>query len=230
MSEEWDEYLKDSRIICKYGNECYQKNPEHHKKYKHPPQLKAKAAKKQKNNRFQPYNKVKNVNVETKDEKNIEEAVEELKEMKCNVDNQASGSTEKIDNGEIEASQGVQKLCVKTDNISFHNRDSDHTILKECFLVEMPTDFFKFYEYLKEDSEDIEKMLASVNLQLIGPFELFLGKLPKLEDKDLYLIHWRFYFDPPEFQVCILVFYSHKIFSRAMYFYILLISLYINLI
>lgn len=35
--EEMEKYVKDSRIACKYGRKCYQKNPDHHKKYKHPP-------------------------------------------------------------------------------------------------------------------------------------------------------------------------------------------------
>jgi len=30
-------YKDDSRIPCKYGTKCYQKNPQHHSKYKHPP-------------------------------------------------------------------------------------------------------------------------------------------------------------------------------------------------
>lgn len=34
---EYEKYVKDSRTACKYGTKCYQKNPMHHKKYKHPP-------------------------------------------------------------------------------------------------------------------------------------------------------------------------------------------------
>lgn len=30
-------YKNDSRIPCRYGAKCYQKNPLHHNKYKHPP-------------------------------------------------------------------------------------------------------------------------------------------------------------------------------------------------
>lgn len=30
----------DSRIPCRYGQKCYQKNPLHHQKYKHPPKRK----------------------------------------------------------------------------------------------------------------------------------------------------------------------------------------------
>lgn len=30
----------DTRLPCKYGQKCYQKNPLHHQKYKHPPKRK----------------------------------------------------------------------------------------------------------------------------------------------------------------------------------------------
>lgn len=33
------EYQKDSRVACQYGEKCYQKNPAHHAKYKHPPKI-----------------------------------------------------------------------------------------------------------------------------------------------------------------------------------------------
>lgn len=30
-------YASDPRVPCKYGVKCYQKNPIHNEKYKHPP-------------------------------------------------------------------------------------------------------------------------------------------------------------------------------------------------
>lgn len=36
MDEKYLEYINDSRMPCKYGTKCYQKNPLHHQKYKHP--------------------------------------------------------------------------------------------------------------------------------------------------------------------------------------------------
>lgn len=34
------EYNDDPRTPCQYGIKCYQKNPQHHSKYKHPPKEK----------------------------------------------------------------------------------------------------------------------------------------------------------------------------------------------
>lgn len=36
-NESYKNYLKDTRITCKYGEKCYQKNVAHLNKYKHPP-------------------------------------------------------------------------------------------------------------------------------------------------------------------------------------------------
>lgn len=32
-----EEFNNDPRVTCQYGASCYQKNPKHHEKYKHPP-------------------------------------------------------------------------------------------------------------------------------------------------------------------------------------------------
>ncbi|XP_045763223.1 histone PARylation factor 1 [Maniola jurtina] len=201
MSEEWKAYVSDSRTVCKYGTKCYQKNPEHHKQYKHPPDLKAKANKRQ-NNRFKPYIKEKKPTVAAKaSDDNIQNSKVEL-----DADIGDKAETTKAQNDDNPASKSprvtevedVPKHLIKS--ASFYDKNTDPLILKECFLVEMPEDFFQFYKCLQDDTDNVEKLLSSVNLQLIGPYELFLGKLPKLEDKDLYLIHWRFFFDPPEFQ------------------------------
>lgn len=32
-------YAEDSRSPCKYQTNCYQKNPDHHTKFKHPPKV-----------------------------------------------------------------------------------------------------------------------------------------------------------------------------------------------
>ncbi|XP_038213019.1 histone PARylation factor 1 [Zerene cesonia] len=197
MSEEWKKYVKDPRKICKYGEKCYQKNPDHHKTYKHPPQLKAKGNKdKRTQNRFKPYNKKTNTHNtcnETIDNENTDSAVN-------------SSHEEEIDDVS-ETATAVCRLDDVTENIIqidastvYFSKETDNAVYKECFKVEMPTDFFKFYECLNEESSSVEHLMASVNLEMIGPFDLLLGKLPKLDKKELYLVHWRFFYDVPEFQ------------------------------
>lgn len=67
----------------------------------------------------------------------------------------------------------------------------------------MPDDFYKFYEFCSTiNSKNPQLALQSVDLQLVGPFDVLSGKItePK-DDKDIYLRHWRYFYDPPEFQV-----------------------------
>lgn len=67
----------------------------------------------------------------------------------------------------------------------------------------MPEDFFKFYEFCCTLSEDDPTMaLRVVELELVGPFDVLAGKIKNVKgDKDVYLRHWRYFYDPPELQV-----------------------------
>lgn len=78
-------------------------------------------------------------------------------------------------------------------------------IIKELFLVEMPKDFYEFYEFCKSISKDNWLLVCkSASLKLVGPYDVLGGKIKDLvneKDKEKYLTHWRYYYDPPEFQV-----------------------------
>jgi hypothetical protein len=54
----------------------------------------------------------------------------------------------------------------------------------------------------------IPEALKDVGLFLVGPFDILSGNLKKAKQRKLplYLIHWRYYYDPPEFQVGCMVF------------------------
>lgn len=232
MTNEWQEYVNDPRHICKYGIKCYQKNPEHHAKYKHPPA--AHNLKKRGNRnkqRFSPYRRTpspaNNAGAETdtnnEAEKNIDDVTVINKdnlssthdsEMATNKNDEPSTSKDceptntdnneacntTIDPGKHNDSANISKDKDShlIENTTFYD-PTKLEVLQELFLTTMPPDFFKFYECLNEDNT-IEKLLSSVNLELIGPYELLLGKLPVVDDKELYLVHWRFFYDPPEFQ------------------------------
>ncbi|KAJ0179533.1 hypothetical protein K1T71_005245 [Dendrolimus kikuchii] len=194
MSDEWMEFTKDTRPICKYGVKCYQKNPEHHETYKHPPQINKKAHVKTKTHRFKPYSKKETPKRAKNDE---EQTSKDSKETKSKDGSPRTLTSSPEINLEIE----IRNISINLpDNLTYYDKNSDHSIIKELFLTEMPKDFFKFFEFLNDGGKGIEKDLASVNLELIGPYDLLLGKLPVLDDKELYLIHGRFFFDPPEFQ------------------------------
>ncbi|XP_059051365.1 histone PARylation factor 1 [Achroia grisella] len=188
MSDEWKDYDKDSRPACKYGSKCYQKNPTHHATYKHPPLQKR--VKKEKN-RIHPYKKPIKPDIKT----NAESSDKESKKHK-----EASTSTSKTQSKEVPSCTYETTCSIQLpETINYYDKDTDHSVIKELFLADMPSDFFKFYECLNCMEKGIEKTLSSVNLEMIGPYDLLTGKLPKVDDKELYLIHWRFFYDPPEF-------------------------------
>ncbi|XP_011179166.2 histone PARylation factor 1-like isoform X2 [Zeugodacus cucurbitae] len=80
--------------------------------------------------------------------------------------------------------------------------------IRHKFLVEMPPDFYafwKFANYLKKDStgeEVLQYIEKQFQLQLVGPFEFLAGCFhkAKIREPGDYLRHWRFFYDPPEFQ------------------------------
>lgn len=94
--------------------------------------------------------------------------------------------------------------CSIAENKSTSNVEAEK-IIKDLFLVEMPVDFFQFYEFCKSVSKN-NPLLAckSVCLKLVGPYDVLDDKIKSSEitsDKEKYLVHWRYYYDPPEFQV-----------------------------
>ncbi|XP_045533924.1 histone PARylation factor 1-like [Papilio machaon] len=195
MSEEWKSYVNDTRTICKYGAKCYQKNPEHHKTFKHPPKN---VTEKFKNNRggkarMHPYAKNKNPIVKDTEVLRVEPSSSDDKNPKEDI------SVTVTNNEKIDTHKESSPLVKSNETSQLYDKSEDNKLYKELFLVEMPSDFFQFYKCLS-DEQSVDKTLASVNLQLIGPYDLLLGKLPMLDDKELYLVHWRFFYDPPEFQ------------------------------
>lgn len=74
------------------------------------------------------------------------------------------------------------------------------------FLVTMPNDFFTFWEFCESQMKNNsapENLFNKFGLSLVGPFDVLAKKFHNIEpfEPGDYLRHWRFYYDPPEFQV-----------------------------
>lgn len=68
----------------------------------------------------------------------------------------------------------------------------------------MPKDFFEFYEFCKSISNNNPVTACkAIQLKLVGPYDVLEGRIncEDEDDKEKYLTHWRYYYDPPEFQV-----------------------------
>ncbi|KAH8040851.1 hypothetical protein HPB51_013021 [Rhipicephalus microplus] len=76
--------------------------------------------------------------------------------------------------------------------------------IKQKFLVEMPEDFYDFWDFccsLKKESPS-DALYELLHLRLVGPFDVLAGKLTnkKASMSDDFLCHWRYFYDPPEMQ------------------------------
>lgn len=95
-----------------------------------------------------------------------------------------------------------------------HNQRVEHQNLLESpvefisskFLVKMPDDFFEFWSFCESESKNgskPENLFSKFGLSLVGPFDVLAKKFHNVDpfEPGDYLRHWRFYYDPPEFQV-----------------------------
>lgn len=77
--------------------------------------------------------------------------------------------------------------------------------IKQLFYVTMPDDFYSFWEFCKtiaKPDRGPETAFEQFGLKLVGPFDVLAGKFKEFHrfEPIEYLTHWRFYYDPPEFQ------------------------------
>lgn len=216
-------YKNDPRVPCQYGIKCYQKNPQHLSKYKHPPKREKVKQKtiitgtKRKNQNEKeaglenPQRKLQKTHESS--ERNVHKlspSPERSTDITNNdEDNNKNRSvkTKMLDKGITTTQTPVNSnhSSQSVENISISDVDA-RRIIKDLFLVEMPTDFFQFFEFCKSVSKDSPlAALKSVGLKLVGPYDVLSGNLKNYEseDKEKYLIHWRYYYDPPEFQTVI---------------------------
>lgn len=106
-------------------------------------------------------------------------------------------SSNKDDESTKDATETVKDNWIAPENMK-------NSIL-ELFLVEMPKDFYKFYDFCRKLApNDPSSALKAVDIQLVGPYDVLSGKIREVsnDDKAKFLKHWRYFYDPPEFQVC----------------------------
>lgn len=123
------------------------------------------------------------------------------------VTNDVSASNDSSGDTNIEENKKIKDLedksLLEKDKES---RSSDKLnykqFIKEKFLVDMPEDFYQFWNYCKKiKTHDPLNALKEIGLKLVGPFDVLAGKFDNIDKSDEeYLLHWRYYHDPPELQ------------------------------
>nr|XP_034184968.1 histone PARylation factor 1 isoform X1 [Osmia lignaria] len=228
-------YREDARIPCRYGTKCYQKNSAHHEKYKHPPTKDTntkgtgmKCTVRNKKRKIKDRNEVPKDSpkkkMQKKDDDDDDDTVDE------NLHNTVSDADNMVKNDEKHETVDRESSPDDTNNVKHvTDRCTIASLLKDCnisteddtlskddvkivisylFLTEMPDDFYQFYEFCKSINEkDCFNALKDLHIQLVGPYDVFRDKFLnfKVESKEALLRHWRYYYDPPEFQTIVKV-------------------------
>ncbi|XP_036711391.1 histone PARylation factor 1 isoform X2 [Balaenoptera musculus] len=76
------------------------------------------------------------------------------------------------------------------------------------YRLSLPEDFYHFWTFCEglAPEQPADSLSASLGLRLVGPYDILAGK-HKMKKKSASLnfnLHWRFYYDPPEFQTIII--------------------------
>ncbi|KAM9675779.1 histone PARylation factor 1 [Dama dama] len=76
------------------------------------------------------------------------------------------------------------------------------------YRLPLPEDFYHFWRFCEglDPEQPADSLSASLGLRLVGPYDILAGK-HKIKKKSAGLnfnLHWRFYYDPPEFQTIII--------------------------
>ncbi|KAH8277478.1 hypothetical protein KR026_011394 [Drosophila bipectinata] len=202
---------------CKYWEKCYQRNPDHLSKYNHPPKeekeengsdSKKVAPKRSASSQSEEKNKP-NTSSSSAESGNMEDIQEEPRgsyesetaELHREAMNNIAGKNY------MEILEKRIRLSVQQE---YDNLCQSNEFIRHKFLVEMPPDFYEFWKFvgtLKNDQSErntagLDHLEKVFQLQLVGPFEFLAGKFhgAKMGEPGDYLRHWRFYYDPPEFQ------------------------------
>lgn len=77
--------------------------------------------------------------------------------------------------------------------------------LKELYSLEMPEDLYHFWDFCKDLHPDnpCGALTHTLGLQLVGPFDVLAGAHRNVKTKPNFHLHWRYFYDPPEFQTII---------------------------
>ncbi|XP_058806817.1 histone PARylation factor 1 [Phymastichus coffea] len=223
---------EDKRPACRYWRNCYQKNAGHRRKFRHPsPDLQndnkvSEPATKKKKIQRDEDSTVKDTPQTKKQSASTEEIQKTVK-----VENSIVEKTDKDSNSNnektekcLDSSKEQINAIVKTpkvepsppnadvssnNSIEDDNDEDLHSesakLIRQIFLVNMPQDFYKFYDFCTEiKSSDPTTALKIADLKLVGPYDVLSGEITaKTPNQEKLLVHWRYYYDPPEFQTIV---------------------------
>uniref|UniRef100_W8C1U2 UPF0609 protein CG1218 n=1 Tax=Ceratitis capitata TaxID=7213 RepID=W8C1U2_CERCA len=214
-------FTKMSKQNCKYWEKCYQKNAAHLEKFNHPPKG-VKIAEDEDSNPSS--NTVGEIEAFKRNSSPSNQKKMSISKD-CETENTDAESTnlpgkrKEFDTTELRAEalgniQGKNYMEILAKRIKFSVQAEydellrSNDFIRHKFLVEMPADFYSFWKFASNinpkstGDEILEYFEKQFQLQLVGPFEFLSGRFHKavIREPGDYLRHWRFFYDPPEFQ------------------------------
>ncbi|KAK8394144.1 hypothetical protein O3P69_006381 [Scylla paramamosain] len=196
----------DSRPACKYREKCYQKNPQHHRKFKHP------SPKKRKNPEEETDERAKRSKLGDEEHLDEEPVISEAVLREFNDSYQRipipldSSSAPQSDCEQEDTEETEEEVAKGQDFLVQDSPEEARFSIEQKFLLEMPSDFFDLWECCSNiNKEKPEEALLKAGLTLVGPYDVMTGKLKKIKERKVshYVCHWRYYYDPPEFMTVI---------------------------
>lgn len=185
--------MEARKEACKYGAGCYQKNQAHRDRFSHPPP--ADDAENKENNKRP-----------NRSESEPEDSPKKMKYGSSTEEEEESGKEDKGTRATEGEKEAEAKKETEYNDILPPSPANIRESVKQKFLVEMPEDFYQFYDFCKGlNKADPHSALEVAGLRLCGPFDVLGGKLgsERVRSAALYLRHCRYYYDPPEFQTVI---------------------------
>lgn len=187
---------------CKYWDKCYQRNEAHLEKFNHPsketetPKL---APKRKPTDKKEEGDSPKTSSVNTTTDMDAEKDVGNYESETAKLHKEAMNNI---------AGKNYMEILEKRIRLSvqqeYDNLCESNEFIRHKFLVEMPPDFYEFWKFINTLKKDaaLQHIETLFQLQLVGPFEFLAGNFhkAKIGEPGDYLRHWRFYYDPPEFQ------------------------------
>nr|XP_019560282.2 histone PARylation factor 1-like [Aedes albopictus] len=208
---------------CKYGADCYQKNPAHKEKYRHPSKTVASEGRSpgKAETQTSPSSSAKRGSDDPLDHSEVLEDVKKCKRPP--TPEKDNDNAEESDKGNEYYGMTRQRYTlpevpmdvgamsdIYDPQIEFSKKEeykelcSDwRMFIKHKFLVDMPDCFESMWNFCRSRSEEKPwEVFEKLGLRLVGPFDVLAKKFKdaKMHEPGDYLRHWRFYFDPPEFQ------------------------------
>ncbi|XP_028987075.2 histone PARylation factor 1 [Betta splendens] len=102
-------------------------------------------------------------------------------------------------NGEMKRTRLDPSKAVPVSEVDSEQRDE----IARLYKLQMPEDLYHFWDFCRQLCPDDPRgaLRDTLDLQLVGPFDILAGvHINAKNPQPNFHLHWRYYYDPPEFQ------------------------------